>query len=408
MKKRNLLLMLLCTCGLLQVKAQTPLKVDGFDGGIEHLAGSSWNAGLGRSVVEFPASSGNYVLNLTLETLEWGRVAAFTSLNPNFNAGTYRYLVFDVYRTNPDIKINAKIERAGDFHELPPINNLSTIADRWERLVFDFGGNGATGEYDQMQIILNNVPDGSVGSAYIDNIYYSNEPMTYDGNVITVATSSMAATSLTSLNGYIGKGNIDQTSSVFGGNWNEGDFLYWNISVPSTTTFTVTGRNAVDIDASFVVDLTTVPATQSIQKAYDFDASWVMNDVNYGDLTLPTGTYQLKLTANRAASTGWRGMNLENITLTAHSPTDMQKIQTGQSFKINPNPFTESITIESYEELILKKVELINQSGITVAFKNISSGSSTVLENLNNLPKGVYFLKITTEENITTHKVIKR
>ncbi|MDC1370957.1 T9SS type A sorting domain-containing protein [Flavobacteriales bacterium] len=71
-----------------------------------------------------------------------------------------------------------------------------------------------------------------------------------------------------------------------------------------------------------------------------------------------------------------------------------------QEFKVFPNPFTSLITVNSDVEI--EQLELISLSGKTVA---ISANSSI---EINELPSGIYLLRISTEKSVYVKKVVKK
>jgi uncharacterized delta-60 repeat protein len=81
---------------------------------------------------------------------------------------------------------------------------------------------------------------------------------------------------------------------------------------------------------------------------------------------------------------------------------------TNKSFTIYPNPFSESITIESKEvNLQNATLELYDSIGRKLSDFEIDSNNSTIQMDAN-LSKGNYFLKITNEGKSETVKIIKQ
>lgn len=74
--------------------------------------------------------------------------------------------------------------------------------------------------------------------------------------------------------------------------------------------------------------------------------------------------------------------------------------------KIYPNPFSKSITIETQENTVFPlKIRLINALGeVVLATKTNESKTDLALPNL---PKGVYFLELTTENKRTVREIVK-
>lgn len=73
------------------------------------------------------------------------------------------------------------------------------------------------------------------------------------------------------------------------------------------------------------------------------------------------------------------------------------------SFKIYPNPVADFITIQNPENFKINKTEILDLNGRLI--------KSTTIENtkisVENLPKGIYYLKISTEKSVENLKFIK-
>ncbi len=263
------------------------------------------------------AYTGEKSIKLMSQGDGWARLM-FWDMVKCYDTFAYKQIEVKCFRENKDVElkmsIRGKMGTAGWGTETEIEATSSTPANNgWETLIFDFSA-AAPGTYSSIAFCFaGNVPNQTV---YVDDVYYVGEQVP-----VTVATDS--PTVLNAANGYVGQRGINigdggiSKGSVFGGNWKGGDYIYWNISVPSGYVYHVTGRNQTDTNVSFVVDLVTTPATQALRTAYKSGSGWSnYYDVTYGDLTLPAGDYQLKLKYDESASTGWHGMNLDNITLT--------------------------------------------------------------------------------------------
>jgi len=70
-----------------------------------------------------------------------------------------------------------------------------------------------------------------------------------------------------------------------------------------------------------------------------------------------------------------------------------------------PNPVNNQLHILIEGENTTYQINLMNITGKVIKYQSINSNSTII--NVNELPKGVYFLKITSEHNITIKKIIK-
>lgn len=77
-----------------------------------------------------------------------------------------------------------------------------------------------------------------------------------------------------------------------------------------------------------------------------------------------------------------------------------------ENFKIYPNPFRETITIESSENIEFKSIVLYNVLGQSIAQFSLSGTSNTV--NLSELSSGIYIYKVETLQGISTGKIQKK
>ena len=71
--------------------------------------------------------------------------------------------------------------------------------------------------------------------------------------------------------------------------------------------------------------------------------------------------------------------------------------------KIYPNPTSHQLIIES-EELLFKKIDIINVTGKTI--KSIKQNINII--NVTDLSNGIYFIKVFTEEKTITKKFVKQ
>ena len=77
--------------------------------------------------------------------------------------------------------------------------------------------------------------------------------------------------------------------------------------------------------------------------------------------------------------------------------TSVEKINDGENINIYPNPTTGLININVDN---IKQIDIINIEG-----KNIYSSKEQIID-ISNQPKGIYFVKITTANNVITQKII--
>jgi YHYH protein/Secretion system C-terminal sorting domain len=79
---------------------------------------------------------------------------------------------------------------------------------------------------------------------------------------------------------------------------------------------------------------------------------------------------------------------------------------TNLSIKIYPNPATNLIAVQSNAVENNRNVELINELGQVVATKQIVQGSTICFFETDAIANGIYFIKISSNNNSKTHKII--
>jgi hypothetical protein len=84
-------------------------------------------------------------------------------------------------------------------------------------------------------------------------------------------------------------------------------------------------------------------------------------------------------------------------------PTGIDKTNTSE-VNVYPNPAVEELTVKT-DGLDIKNMLVTDLNG-RIVYRAQGSELNSVLS-VRNWPKGIYFVKITTEEGMTTHKIIK-
>ena len=80
-----------------------------------------------------------------------------------------------------------------------------------------------------------------------------------------------------------------------------------------------------------------------------------------------------------------------------------KEVEIQSNIDIFPNPFKNSISIQSDEQII--KTEMYNSNGVLVKYNN-NSNLDIVHLNTTNLPNGIYLVKCTFNTGIITKKII--
>lgn len=130
--------------------------------------------------------------------------------------------------------------------------------------------------------------------------------------------------------------------------------------------------------------------------------SWnISNNMGAG-----TPSISLSPTANVTGTvTGVSGscVSVKTFSIKVNPCTDLQEHTSNTHFRVFPNPFSDSFTIESEEGGLMY---LISPEGRMVMKTLLNPGSNTL--HLTGLAEGLYFIRYTNGNSLITYKVIKR
>ncbi|MBI4645427.1 MAG: T9SS type A sorting domain-containing protein [Bacteroidia bacterium] len=196
--------------------------------------------------------------------------------------------------------------------------------------------------------------------------------------------------------------------------WNNGVNNNQYFSPQSTTTYTVTvtdNNGCIDTD-DVVISVNSIPSTPSIvQIGNDLVSSsisgnqWYLNnDIIQGETDqtytpVQNGDYFVIINQNGCFSDT---SNLLTVTWVGISD-----LTNNLRLKIYPNPVKNNISIISYDNNI-KKVELIDILGnVLLVYKTHLDIQKTVNINIDEVPNGMYFIRLNTTDEIVIQKIIK-
>ena len=94
-------------------------------------------------------------------------------------------------------------------------------------------------------------------------------------------------------------------------------------------------------------------------------------------------------------------------TLQEVQTTTVNTSETIDKVNVYPNPFSEELHIEISEDVEIRKIEVIDTQRKVVATKRIDFHENEIVLNLNQLNSGVYFILLSTKDNVITKKVIR-
>lgn len=113
---------------------------------------------------------------------------------------------------------------------------------------------------------------------------------------------------------------------------------------------------------------------------------------------LPSTLYYVRAYATNSVGTAYGNQ----ISFTTSSPNALQEVSAKKEIQVYPSPFATDFTIKVTPELFRASYSLVNASGIIV-MNGFLDGESTILK-VENLPCGIYYLKILGEKGIKISK----
>lgn len=134
------------------------------------------------------------------------------------------------------------------------------------------------------------------------------------------------------------------------------------------------------------------------------DSDYVLNTWEWFDLS-PLGNIEKIAFRLESSDNGIYGMNTPAYFFIDHVngiPASITQNSESIHFLVYPNPASDAIYFPVQNNSVVK---IINSNGQLVATKNCSSGLSTV--EISQLPKGIYFIRITEGKKIRNAKFIK-
>lgn len=123
-----------------------------------------------------------------------------------------------------------------------------------------------------------------------------------------------------------------------------------------------------------------------------------VNDYNFSHRNIPGGIHYYRL-----QQVDLDGASEFSKTVTIH----LQKENIG--FSVFPNPFLSNVTVQLDAPLNEQlEFQILNFSGQVVLEKTVEESNDSFLINLNDFPRGVYFLRIKTNREYLMRKLVKK
>ncbi|WP_205503806.1 endonuclease [Rufibacter psychrotolerans] len=148
-------------------------------------------------------------------------------------------------------------------------------------------------------------------------------------------------------------------------------------------------------------------AGTTLTKTFD-----VMNEVT-GDaapsrllIRIPNGTssVQLKVVLKNNASN--EILNIDDVTLYGTSTVTGISKELEEQFSLFPNPTTGTVTVKAPAGLRLQEATVFSALGQLVATRKVTNAHQPVTINLQQLPKGIYFIQLKTDKGTLVRRVV--
>lgn len=160
-----------------------------------------------------------------------------------------------------------------------------------------------------------------------------------------------------------------------------------------------------------VTDITMLDSTLQITWVFYADDSISQSTITtIYDFLGQFGDYYVEITvncANQKASQTWG----EVITIDENIATEIRELNKLFGVNLYPNPVSNTLNINVNSDTQNNvRIDVINYTGQTILsnVNNVSQGNNTISLDVSSLTQGVYFAKISTDNNVKTVKFVKK
>lgn len=186
--------------------------------------------------------------------------------------------------------------------------------------------------------------------------------------------------------------------------------LKFSINAPDYLQAYANNPNSIPIDeltikvsetGNEIADFTTTVKTFNLKKHYE---AGVYDEFNYKNFTVDLSAFsgkKIHIAFDYKNEEGF-GISLNRVEVLPQSQLST-KITTKASVQIYPNPTSNFVTISNVKNAV---ATLYTMNGQQVIEERISENNNTI--SIQHLSKGVYFLRISKNNTITTRKIIKQ
>jgi hypothetical protein len=234
----------------------------------------------------------------------------------------------------------------------------------------------------------------------LGNLYVTYNPV-HDTSVYVDVPARIEAESYNAMYGVSIEGVKDVDGLADVGWIDPGDWLEYNINVPSSGTYYVFFRIASN--ASTNLELRENGATLDILQVPS-SGGWQNWTTLKTAITLTQGKHKLQVYTN----TGQFNLNWLTISDNANAiPTATSLIRQNEKV-IYPNPVADKLYIQSDDQGQETKVSIIDQSGKLLLTKIFPAGSNVLLLDINSLISGLYFVQVKNQNDVHNYRFVKQ
>ncbi|TVZ57228.1 putative secreted protein (Por secretion system target) [Lutibacter sp. Hel_I_33_5] len=363
----------------------------------------------------------------------WGGSSLVLSAAMDFASNNTFTMKFNSPRVGA--KVLLKVENSGVPAENFEKEVLTTVANAWETLTFDYSGIDKTKSYDKLVVIIDNgtMGDGTANfTFYMDDISLSNVvptkdqidlPVDFEGTTVDFTVtdfgnneSSLVADPTDATNMVI-KTIKKATAETWSGT-TVGKANGFKTVIPFTASVRKMNVRVWSPDANTPVRLKVEESgdnTHSVETEVNTTVAggWEILEFDFDSQATGTAAFDATYTYNKAslffnfgtdgATAGEKIYYFDDVKFGAASTSSVVDNDVAK-ISMYPNPSKNNITISSKEKI--ENITIYNILGKSIRTINVDSNSKNI--NVSDLNAGIYMVKYSANGKIGTAKFIKQ
>lgn len=356
----------------------------------------------------FQGTHSHYCCQYPMFRVNVNSIPSNTLTNFFFNRNTFLY--------NPSIFQNVCIPNTQDTFFLQNTNtpyashllstNFTSSFTKWREVVYDF--SNFIGDSIIIDFLTNSCDDGFHNAyAYIDAQCFAGN--IYANNVLNTSGSYTACTNatLSTVPGYTyswngpNATNVSTQSLVVNTSGTYSLNIYNNQNLICTQTISVTINTPIPIQVSTTCDTICKNTSCLLLAPPNMNSyQWNSGSQTFSTLVTPSVTtfYYLQVVDSNGCWT------FAHKTIIVKECTGLHDLNKELNFKVYPNPTSDKLYIET-DNLSLNSITLIDLLGEIIPIKVSNSKIQEI--DLSNYSNGMYFIKVKSQNESSTIKIIK-